>query len=244
MNTIQSYQHSKSERRKLMEDSIIKAWESGKGFDLAGAEPIETHEQWFDPKVVPTILEDDAWDQYCDKALYQLEKALRAFIADAELNPDWKKNHYNRRFRAGQMFTALFNRQATTKDNAYTQKLHKLMAYYSTRIQKSAHDNQRGMTIRQPHYTLSVNALKKPPYGLKLRSEWLIERGEMPRKGNMKPIPDEKLLKPGHSTNPKTDANMQRRSRLAKDKYNEYQQNRKRILLANSTENSGDVDGD
>lgn len=66
-----------------------------------------------------------------------------------------------------------------------------------------------------------------PPYSLKLRLEWLGEKGDIPTWSNMAVPKDD--LEPGHARNYKTEKNMERRREQARARYNE-RYNRKKGL--------------
>ena len=68
---------------------------------------------------------------------------------------------------------------------------------------------------------------KQKPYSLKLRLEMYREQGIIPSVNNMKIPHDKMLCKPGHAINARTNANMEKRSQLARERYNERYKDRK-----------------
>ena len=165
------------------------------------------------------------WENYTDMELYDMEKILRAFLQD-KLENDYKWNHQAkwRKYTARMLFEVLYGREYTQQDIGATMKLARLMGHYSTRILKNG-TTIRGKNVKKKVYILSAKRLEKPPYSLRLRLEWLTERGELPCWQNMKLSKD---LEPGHARNPKTDANMQERSRKAKEVWRREQNNANR----------------
>jgi hypothetical protein len=119
------------------------------------------------------------------------------------------------------MFEQLYGRKASQKnkgDITRLRRLTKVLAYYSTKIQKAG--MIRGKNYTKTVYTLSLKLYKKrPPYSLRLRLQWLTDQGIMPTWHNMQLPKDD--LKPGHARNPKTDENMRIRRERAKQRYNE-----------------------
>lgn len=158
------------------------------------------------------------WENYSDEILYDIEVRLRKFLKEKEDDPHWTwaRTTY-RKFTVGMMFEILYGRKwDPTKDGKWAFRMARVMSHYSSRIQKEG--TIRGKKYTKTIYTLSLSRFHKvSPYSLKLRIEWLADRGELPTTSNMR-LPNESL-KPGHARNPKTEANMARRREKAKERY-------------------------
>ena len=176
--------------------------------------------------MIASYLDDpDKWKNYSDDVLFELETLLREFMKQKLDDPDWKKTKY-RRYTCGLMFEQLYGRTASQRnhdDAVRMRRLPKLMAYYSTRVQKEAYI--RGKRYVKSVYTLSLDRYRrKPPYSLKIRIKWLAEQGKTPTWHNMMLPKDD--LKAGHARNPKTEENMRIRREHAKKLYNERYKDR------------------
>lgn len=171
------------------------------------------------------------WENYSDNVIYELEALLRKWFEEKVNSEQWKndKRGYYRRFTCGMMYEQLYGHPAdmdSKDDRTKLRRLPKLLAYYSTKIQKEG--SIRGKKLTKTIYTLSPRLYKtRPPYNLKLRLEWLADRGELPCWQNMKLPKDD--LKAGQARNKKTNENMRLRRERAKQKYNDrYNRNRSR----------------
>ena len=197
---------------------------SGEGWVLGGTKPK------LDASPIPSnlalyISDPEAWKQYADKDLYCLEVLLREWIKEMSTVKSWKNNARNRRYTMKMIWPLLFGREYDSKRDAkYVNKLSKLLAYYSTRVQKQATIN--GKSYQKTVYALSPKRLEKLPYSLKLRFEYLCEQGIVPNKENMKMPKD---LKPGHARNPRTEENMRLAHEEGLRRYNEWKANHKEI---------------
>jgi hypothetical protein len=158
------------------------------------------------------------WENYSDDIIYDIEKKLRKFLKEKEEDPHWKwaRTTY-RKFTVGMMYEILYGRKwDPTRDGKYAIRMARILGYYSSRIQKEG--VIRGKKYTKTIYTLSLSRFHKvPPYSLRLRIEWLADRGELPTTANMQ-LPKESL-QPGHARNPRTEENMARRRELAKERY-------------------------
>lgn len=191
-------------------------------FDLS-AEPEKP--KLADPNLSHWLGDAERWKQYTNERVYEADCLVRQWIAEMSTNVKWRTSAKLRRYTMAMVFEQLYGRPYDHSRDAKMQAvLPKVLAYYSTKVQKSASIN--GKFTSKTVYTISPGRLKKPPYSLRLRVEWLAERGEVPGPHNMC-LPKDKL-KPGHARNPRTNANMERRSREAKDRYNERYRDRNR----------------
>lgn len=190
----------------------------------------DPHEQ--QGPMVPGYLDGPGkWENYSDNVMYELESLLMKWFEANAGTERWRKDKrgYWRRFTCGMMFEQLYGRKADIRsheDQVRLRRLPRLMAYYSSRVQKEG--SVRGKKMTKSIYTLSTKLYhQRPPYNLKLRLEWLSDRGELPCWQNMKLPKDD--LKPGHARNPRTDENMRRRRERSRQLYNErYNGNRAR----------------
>ena len=192
-------------------------------FDLEGEKP-QKPELAYDDKLVPLLSNPKVWEQFQNPVVYEIDCLIRKWIELCSHNVKWARAAKYRKYTIGMVVEQIYGRKwDQSKDGSRTYLYSRIIAYYSSRIQKEAYI--AGKRVKKTVYTISPARLSKPPYSLRLRLEWLAERGEVPNAWNMK-LPEDDLKK-GHARNPKTDANMERRRREAKDKYNE-RYNRKR----------------
>ena len=181
------------------------------------------------PNMATNYLEGPGkWENYSDPDLYEADSLLRQFLESKAEDPKWTTASTKwRRFTAGMMFEVIHGRPYAgthTSDYQKILRLARVMAYYSTRITKEG--SIRGKRYKKKIYYLSVARCKKlPPYSLKLRLEWLQDKGELPCWQNMKAPKDD--LKAGHARNKRTDENMRIRRQEAKRRYNERYRNNK-----------------
>ena len=165
------------------------------------------------------------WENWSDPVVYECDSLMRQFLESKQGDGKWARTSKLRRFTFGLMFEVLFGRKYDPSiDFKYINKLSKVMAYYSSRIQKEG--MIRGKRYGKPVYTLSPKRYNSvPPYSLRLRLEWLEEQGILPTWQNMRAPSDS--LKPGHARNPRTDENMERRREQARQRYNKRYRDRK-----------------
>lgn len=192
-------------------------------------EPPKATELPEDPTMgVSYLAGPDRWKNYSDNYLYETEVLLRKFLESKKDDEHWQKTTSSsfKKFTCGMMFEILYGKKydQTDKHEAMiVRRMPKLMAYYSTRIQKEGIIFGKRMT--KSVYSLSYKRYEKlPPYSLRLRIEWLAERGEIPTYKNMKPPKDN--LTAGHARKPRTEKNMARRRERAREIYNERYKDR------------------
>ena len=170
------------------------------------------------------------WENYSDTVVYELESLLRKWLEVKVDTEEWKKDKrgYYRRFTCGMVYECLYGHPANPRskeDQTKLRRLPKLLAYYSSRIQKEG--AIRGKKLTKKIYTISPRLYKRrPPYNLRLRIEWLAERGELPTWHNMRLPKDD--LKAGQARNPKTNENMRLRRERARQAYNDRYNGRNR----------------
>lgn len=193
-------------------------------FDLTAPEKSDVPKpQPLDDRMLPVLSDPAKWRNYSNDILYEGEKALRHLIAKLGENSTWHNQARRRRYTFSMLFEMMFGRPYDQKKDArMVVPLTRVMAYYSSRIQKTGYVN--GKWRDKTSYTISPKRLKRPPYSLRLRMEWLAEQGLVPNGKNMQ-LPKDNL-RPGHARNKRTDANMQRRSEEAKRRYNERYKDR------------------
>ncbi len=172
------------------------------------------------------------WENYSDPILYELESLLRKWLESKTEDKDWAakgaKGIRARKHTTSMVYMCLYGKPWDPKDKdcqVRMRRLPRLLAYYSTRIQKEGIVN--GKKVTKSIYHLSLKRYKNvPPYCLKLRIEWLRKHGKMPVGQNMQLPKDD--LKAGHARNPKTNENMRNRRERARQRYNERYGDRKR----------------
>ena len=190
------------------------------GWVFSFADPVEKPELPSGPNMATNYLAGAGkWENYSDLMLYDAECRLRDFFEskrdDKQFNSP--KGTY-RKFTVKMMFEILYGKPYTSSDQKIANRLSTLMAYYSTKIQKEG--TIRGKRHKKKVYTLSFKRYSMvKPYSLRLRLEWLGQRGELPTWRNMMLPKDD--LDAGHARNPKTDRNMEKRRERAKRIYNE-----------------------
>lgn len=223
---------------------VLAALLSGKPYDLdQSPAPIERGDKDIDRTILPYISDPLAWKNYENRQLYDAEIELRKFIIQQREIPKWRNTVAPRRYTFKMLFEILFHReydQHTDMKSMYMLK--KLFAYYSTKITNSFTDGnlkngQKGYHKNTKAYHLSAkDPTDKRPYSLRLRIEWLAERGQVPTAANMKLCKDD--LEPGHARSKKTEENIERRRKAARERYRVYQQDRKRALEEKDDERS------
>lgn len=175
-----------------------------------------------DRELQPILNTQAKWENYSDHDTYRFDKLVREFIETMSKDPKWRGSAKLRRYTMAMVWVRITATEWTSRENRYAARLSKILAYYSTKVQKGGMIG--GKAYSKTIYTLSPARLKKPPYSLKLRLEWLAERGELPTASNMDLPRDD--LKPGHARNPRTERNMERRREDGKRRYRERYRDR------------------
>lgn len=174
-----------------------------------------------DTKTIPYLANAEAWAQYNDELIYELDKKVRDWLIEMAENPAWRNKRMMRKFTCGMVFQAIMGYKHSGKggeDNKISARLSKILSHYATRVQTSYYTAEKQSSKKA--YTMPVDIKKKPPYSLRYRLEWLAEQGKLPTWHNMR-MPDH--LKAGQARNPKTQENMTRRSNEAKERLSGYQ---------------------
>lgn len=186
-------------------------------FDLGDKPPVDIPGQQYSD--LPYISEPDRWEQYSNQFVYEFDRLLRQWFERMCQNQTWVKSYKKRRYTMSMMIEQLYGRKYdNAKDGSNTRIMAKILAYYSSRIQKA-------VSINGKHYSKTAYVLSPTryhgmvPYSLKLRLEWYAERGILPTQTNMC-LPTDNL-KPGHARRGRTEANMQRMREEGRKRYNE-----------------------
>lgn len=158
---------------------------------------------------LPMLTTPDKWKNYSDDAVYEADKRIRKWIAS--MGSKWKSSAKMRRYTF-RMLSEILGLDDVTRSQKNYANIAKVFAYYSTRIIK---DTNIGKKRAKKVYVISPTRLKKPPYSLRLRLEELDKEGAW----QTFRLPKDDL-EPGHARNPRTDANMQRRSEIARERAN------------------------
>lgn len=180
--------------------------------------------------IARVIGDPKAWEQYHNNWLYEAEKALRSWIELMSTNKKWNRTTKMRKYTFTQAWEQVFGTEWSKSDKKQgKQRLWiELLSHYSSRVLKNAWSSERQRQTRHPAYIISpkrVHSDQVMPYSLKLRVEWLSERGKLPTVCNMNL--SKRTLTPGHARNPKTDANMEKRREQGRKAYNERYKDRK-----------------
>ena len=158
-----------------------------------------------------------AWEQYTNPFIYEFDKLLRTWIKDMSANSKWFGSYMMRRYTMSMIYENLYGRPYDQSlDGKNVNAASRILAYYSSRIQKGG--SIYGKKYSKNIYTISPRRLKYPAYSLKLRLELMSEEGIVPDNRNMA-LPKDNL-EAGHARRSRTEANMERRRREAKDRYN------------------------
>lgn len=162
---------------------------------------------------VPYLSTQAAWANYTDPLVYEVDKRMREWLRS--MKNKWTRKGNDRRYTLSTLIDILGIEVQVRKDQNY-QKISRIFAYYSTKIQKQTTIN--GIKYKNV-YTVSAARLKRPPYSLKLR----IEEFDGPKDWRSLRLPKDNLG-PGEARNPRTTANMERRSEEARRRANEYKE--------------------
>lgn len=145
-------------------------------------------------EILPIIGNHKQWDQYTNEFIYKFDALVREFIEIMNHNGYWKSHYMARRYTYSMIIERLYGRPYNPKtDQKNLNAACRILAYYSSRIQKGGMIN--GKNYSKTVYTLSPHRLRKPPYSLRLRLEWLQDQGILPNSSNMR-LPKDNL-KPG-----------------------------------------------
>lgn len=134
---------------------------------------------------IPKELTDmDLWANYCNDELYEMDKAVRAYIKDTQWQREKKGGT---RTTASLVFAYIFGRQPTPEDGHIFRTLHKVLMYYCSSYtgQTSLHGKKVNRVYKFNKY---IKAQKRP-MSLRLRLE---EMGENGSSRLWSPGPDEK----------------------------------------------------
>lgn len=163
---------------------------------------------------MPYLNTQEAWDNYSDDLVYEIDKRMREWLAS--MKNKWTRKGTDRRYTFSTLLDIL-GIDITENKLKNHNKVARIFAYYSTKIQKQTTIN--GIK-RKNVYTVSAARLKRQPYSLKLRIEQMTEEGDW----RSLRLPKDNL-EVGHARNPRTEENIRRRSEAAKEKYHEYKRN-------------------
>lgn len=158
---------------------------------------------------LPLLTTPEHWENYSDDAIYEADKRIREWIQS--MRSKWSRRGLDRRYSFNMICEILgLSKVVETRKNY--KSISKVFAYYSTKITKQT--TIRGKKYKNV-YTISPKRLRLKPYSLRLRLEQMEEEGTWQ---NFQLPKDD--LEIGHARNPRTEANMQKRSRERRDKAN------------------------
>lgn len=171
------------------------------------------------------LSDPELWENWEDDYLFEAEKLIRGWMTEMTKNPRWRAtNSKLRKYTFAMVFELITGERYEQKKHAkYIHSWTTVLKYYSSRVQRAGSINgkMRSKTI----YVLSPKRLSRPPLSLRLRFEWLAERGIQPNKANMM-NPQDELLEPGHARNPRTEETMRKRREAGRARYNERYRDR------------------
>lgn len=171
------------------------------------------------------LADPELWANWEDQRLYDAEVAIRGWMERMSENPKWARTNAKcRRYTFSMVFELITGERYDQKRHMrYVHAWTMVLSYYSSRVQKGGSINGRPYT--KTIYNLSPKRLSRPPLSLRLRFEWLAERGVKPTEANMR-NPQNDILRPGHARNPRTDERMRQRREEARARYNERYRDR------------------
>lgn len=161
-----------------MEDCTINDWT----FTFEDPQPVLDTEEF--NMGHPYLSGPGRWENYSDDQLYNAECLLRQFL-ETKRGGWGTPNQSARKFTAKMMYEILYNEPAPKTTTAIVVKLNRLLNHYATRVYRRKNTTIRGERVRGKVYLLSAQRLDKPPYSLRLRLEWMAERGILPTWSNM-----------------------------------------------------------
>ena len=171
------------------------------------------------------LADPELWENWEDQRLYDADVAVRGWIERMSENPKWARTNAKcRRYTFSMAFELITGERYDQRKHA--RLIHAwtmVLSYYSSRVQKGGSIN--GKTYTKTIYNLSPKRLSRPPLSLRLRFEWLAERGVKPTEANMM-NPQREILEPGHARNPRTEERMKQRREEARARYNERYRDR------------------
>ena len=143
------------------------------------------------------------WDNYSDDKLYEMECLLREWLETKR--GGWGSSSQSaRKFTAKMVYKILYG-ENTEPTPAETKRMNRLLNHYASRKycrdKKTGKDNRTtifGKQVRCNVYLLKASKLDNPPYGLRLRLEWLAEHGKLPTFDNMR-LENDKARHPGRA---------------------------------------------
>lgn len=113
----------------------------------------------------------ECWDNYMDKRLYELDKAVREYIKHMQ--------HYSRtrkgfRTSADLVFAAIFHRPCEPRDGFVMGYIHKLLNYYCTSC--TGQTTVHGKKVPRAYKFSTYGGQNKRPLSIKLRMEEEFEK--------------------------------------------------------------------
>ena len=158
----------------------------------------------------------EQWENFTNEVAVDFERRLRELLGMMKRSPKAYPAQ-KRRFTLKMLWERLYGEEYPKWGKGYkVTPLREIAAYYSSRIVRDTNINGKRYKCV---YVLSTGRLKKRPWCIKLRIEWYQEHGEEITEGNTRVI--HKKLKAGQARNPRTQANMEKRSAKARQIYNE-----------------------
>lgn len=202
---------------------IIKAYKEGrKNVNLLGTDAFKISSP--KPKEsLPIFLKTNSdIKQYSNEYLYQFEIALRKWLEIKCKDEAWCHNTRARQYTYGMIVEEIFGRPYDVKIDCGHVVVSQMISHYCSRVTKYYYLPEGNYKTKNTTcYHLSPKRYREvKPFGLRLQAELLMQQGIMPTDKN---VVRKKPLKKGCARNPRTQANIDKRSKKAKETYLEYQ---------------------
>lgn len=198
----------------------ISPGEAFEPFSLKDEKPKQFSTRENFPKwAIPYLSSEQAWDNYSDPLVYEVDKRLREWIK--EMRPVWRTKRgqgLDRRFQFATLME-IIGIEIDQEVRKNYQKIARIFAYYSSKVSKQTRING---VKKKGVYTISPSRVDRQPYSLKLRMEEFGDQMD----GRQFRLPEDDL-EPGHARNPRTDENMQRRAEEGRRRMNEYKRQKR-----------------
>lgn len=198
----------------------ISPGEAFEPFSLKDEKPKQFSTRENLPKwAIPYLSSEQAWDNYSDPLVYEVDKRLREWIK--EMRPVWRTKRgqgLDRRFQFATLME-IIGIEIDQEVRKNYQKIARIFAYYSSKVSKQTRING---VKKKGVYTISPSRVDRQPYSLKLRMEEFGDQMD----GRQFRLPEDDL-EPGHARNPRTDENMQRRAEEGRRRMNEYKRQKR-----------------
>lgn len=203
---------------------VFTTTDDGWVFDLSDPMPPEVSDDTME--MAPILGTAEQWENYGNQRLHDWEYRIRKWILKHAENRKWASYARNRRYTMKMVIEEITGKEFVQSDYAKDFAIiKKILEYYSTKVSTGGSIN--GKHYSKTIYTVSQRRVKnQKPFSLKLRLEQFREQGIIPTSSNMRVPSPSALCKPGSAKNPRTQATIEKRRAIAREKYNERYRNR------------------